>query len=79
MPDGRPFHDIREYRQLLLSDERGMPGALTRLLLSYSLGRRMGFSDRQEIEQIVERTSATRHGLRSLIHQIVSSDVFQRP
>lgn len=79
MPDGRPFHDIREYRQLLLSDERAMPGALTRLLLSYSLGRRTGFSDRQEIEQIVERTSATMHGLRSLIHQIVSSDVFRRP
>ncbi|MEI7699916.1 MAG: DUF1592 domain-containing protein [Planctomycetia bacterium] len=79
MPDGRPFHDIREYRQLLLSDERAMPRALTRLLLSYSLGRRTGFSDRQEIEQIVERTSATRHGLRSLIHQIVSSDVFRRP
>ena len=56
-----------------------MPRALTRLLLSYSLGRRTGFSDRQEIEQIVERTSATRHGLRSLIHQIVSSDVFRRP
>jgi hypothetical protein len=79
MPDGRQFHDIREYRQLLLSDQLAMPRALTGLLLSYSLGRRLGFSDREAVEQIVERTSDSRHGLRSLIHEIVNSDVFRRP
>lgn len=77
--DGQSFADIREYKQLLLKDETGMAQALTRLLLTYSVGRQMGFSDRAEIDRIVRNTQTANHGLRSIIHEIVSSPIFQGP
>ena len=73
MPDGREFSGIRDYKRLLLEDRSAMPRALTRLLLMYSLGRQLGFSDRPEVERIVASLKGTDYGLRSLIHEIVQS------
>lgn len=77
--EGEPFADVREYKQLLLKDETRMARTLTRLLLTYSVGRHMGFADRDEIDRIVKKTQAKDHGLRSLIHEIVASQIFQGP
>jgi len=79
MPDGRPFADVREYKKLLLKDETAMARSLTRLLLAYSTGRTMGFSDRPEIVQIVSNLRAKNNGFRSLIHAVVQSQIFQSP
>lgn len=79
MPDGRKFANIREYKQLLLADQTAMPRALTRLILSYSLGREIGFSDRAEIDRIVATTKSKQYGLRSIIHEVVQSPTFRAP
>jgi hypothetical protein len=79
MPDGRPFVDIREYKQLLLADETALPDALTRVLLTYSLGRNLGFSDRPEVARIVAAVKPNDYGLRSLIHEVVQSPAFRQP
>lgn len=79
MPDGRPFADITEYKKLLLEDDTAMSRALTRQLLSYSLGRHLGFSDRAEVERIVADLKQKDDGLRSLIHEIVQSSTFRQP
>lgn len=77
--DGQSFADIREYKRLLLKDEMGMARALTRLLLTYSVGRHMGFSDRADVERIVNNVQTKNYGLRSIIHEIVSSETFRAP
>ncbi|MCH7727578.1 MAG: DUF1592 domain-containing protein [Planctomycetes bacterium] len=79
MPDGKKFADINEYKRLLLEDKTGMARSLTRLLLTYSLGRQLGFSDRAEVERIVANVGAKGFGLRSLIHEIVQSKTFRSP
>lgn len=79
MPDGRPFANIRDYKRLLMEDETAMPRALARQLLTYSLGRQLGFSDRPEIERIVARAENKNYGLRSLIQEIVLSHPFRKP
>jgi hypothetical protein len=79
MPDGRAFAGIREYKQLLLADETAMPRALTRLLLTYALGRNLGFSDRAEVERIVAAARESHYGLRSIIHLVVQSPTFRQP
>lgn len=79
MPDGQKFSDIREYKQLLLEDKTAMPRALTRLLLTYALGRRMGFADRPEVERIVAKVESEDYGLRSLVHEVVQSELFRSP
>jgi hypothetical protein len=79
MPDGNTFADIRDYKRLLLNDEKAMARALTRLLLTYSLGRQLGFSDRPEVKRIIENTRAKDYGLRSIIHEVVQSQSFRSP
>ena len=79
MPDGRKFSGVRQYKQLLLEDKTAMPRALARLLLSYSLGRELGFADRAEVERIVTATAGKEYGLRSLIHEVVRSKTFLSP
>jgi hypothetical protein len=79
MPDGRAFAGIRDYKRLLLEDKTAMPRSLARLLLTYSLGRQLGFSDRPEVERLVASIKAKDYGLRSLIHEIVQSKTFRQP
>lgn len=79
MPDGREFADIREYKRLLVDDETAMPEVLVRLLLTYALGRQLGFSDRAEVERIVSKAEADNYGLRSLVHEMVQSEAFRGP
>ncbi|MFT4556216.1 MAG: hypothetical protein ACI92S_001558 [Planctomycetaceae bacterium] len=79
MPDGRTFADVREYKRLLLEDESAMARSLTRLLMSYSLGRQVGFSDRPAVEEILASTKSQNYGLRSIIGEIVTSETFRSP
>ena len=53
-----------------------LPRNLARQLTVYATGAPMSFGDRAEIEAIVQRTSARRYGLRSLIHEVVQSPLF---
>jgi hypothetical protein len=79
MPDGRKFADIREYKKLLLENKTAMARSLTRLLMSYSMGRNLGFSDREAVQQIVTNLAAKNLGLKSLIYEIVTSETFRSP
>ncbi len=76
MPDGRPFAGIREYKALLLEDEEKLARSLTRMLLTYGLGRHLGFSDRAAVDEIVAKT-APQHGLRSVLHEVIQSETFR--
>jgi hypothetical protein len=78
-PNGEKFVNIRDYKLLILQDELGMPRALAQMLLTYSLGRPMGYADRIEIERIVTAVQKNDYGLRALIHEIVQSELFATP
>lgn len=77
LPDGRPFHDVREFKQLLLADERPIARNLAKQLITYATGQPVRFSERDELEAILERGRDSRYGMRSLVHAIVQSDLFQ--
>ena len=79
MPDGRPFADVREYKRLLMEDKTLATRTLTRMLLSYALGRRLGFSDRPEVQRIVASVKDKNDGLRSIVHEVVHSEAFRSP
>ena len=78
-PDGRPFRDIREFKRLLADDADTITAGLTNKLLTYALGRTIGFSDRPTVRQIVTKVRGDNYGLRSLVHKIVQSPTFQQP
>jgi hypothetical protein len=77
LPDGRKFRDVRELKQLLLADEKQLARNLAKQLAVYATGAPIHFADREPIEQILERASSSHYGVRSLIHELVQSELFR--
>lgn len=77
LPDGRHFNDIREFKTLLLADERGIAHNLVDQLVTYATGAAVRFGDRPQVEAILGRAAKSRFGVRSLIEELVQSDLFQ--
>ena len=50
---------------------------MTEKLMVYALGRRLSFTDRDDIQRIAESILNEKLGLRDLIHQVVMSEAFQ--
>ncbi|MBI5690672.1 MAG: DUF1592 domain-containing protein [Verrucomicrobia bacterium] len=78
MPDGRPFTDIREFKRLLLADEVPVARNLVQQLVTYATGAPVRFSDRPAVEAMLARTRASGWGVRSLVHEVVQSELFRR-
>jgi hypothetical protein len=74
--DGRKFRDVRELKQLVLQDEKQIARNLARQLAIYATGAPVRFSDRAAIEDVLQRASAGGYGVRSLVHEIVQSELF---
>ncbi len=78
LPDGRRFQNIDEYKQLLLSDKDQLTRALTEKLLTYATGATPTTADRPEIESIVSQVRNKNCGFRTLVHEVVQSELFQK-
>ncbi len=76
LPDGRTFSGINEFQTLLAAEPERLLTNLAEQFCVYATGRPIGFSDRDEIAQIVERTQASGGGIRALIHELVVSQLF---
>lgn len=76
LADGRKFADVRTFKHLLLKDERQIARNLAKQLSIYATGAPVRFSDRAAIEQILQRAAVKNYGVRSLIHEVVQSDLF---
>lgn len=76
LPDGRPFRDIREFKQLLSADDAPIARNLARQLVVYATGAPVRFTDRPAIEAILEATRRNAYGVRSLVHAVVQSELF---
>ena len=77
LADGRAFRDIRELRQLLLTDEEQLARNLVTQLAIYATGAAPRFADRPVIEAILGRSRASGFGVRTLIHELIQSELFQ--
>ena len=77
LADGRHFADINGLRTLLLQNEDALANNLARQLLIYATGSGIRFSDRAAIDAIITRTKPTHHGLRSIMQEVVASELFQ--
>jgi hypothetical protein len=76
LPDGRQFKDVGELKQLLLADERQLARNLTRQLAVYATGAPIHFADRQEIEKILDRANSSQYAVRSLMVELIQSELF---
>jgi len=77
LKDGRQFADFEAFKKLLLNQSDEVVTGVTEKLLVFAAGREMGFSDRAEIERVVKELKRNGNGLRTLVHLIVQSSIFQ--
>ncbi len=77
LPDGRRFANIDEFKQLLLADKDQFARALTIKLLTYATGALPAAADGPRIDAIVAKVCEKDYGFRSLIHEIVASELFR--
>jgi len=76
--DGEPFTGIDDYKRLLLDSELDQVARhLASQLLVLSTGAEVEFADRDTVEAIVEAGRPAGHPVRSMIHQVVESDLFK--
>jgi hypothetical protein len=50
---------------------------MAKQLVIYATGAPVRFSDRPEIEKIVDASKDNSYGLRTMVHQIIQSDLFR--
>ena len=75
--DGQPFQNIDEFRHLLLRDKDQLARSLATKVLTYATGGAPTKADLPEIEAIVARVRDKNYGFRSLLHEVVQSELFQ--
>jgi hypothetical protein len=75
--DGEPFRNIDDFKRLMLRDKDQLTRALTMKLMTYATGAAPTRPDRPEVELIVSRIRDRNYGLRSLVHEVVQSPLFQ--
>jgi Protein of unknown function (DUF1592)/Protein of unknown function (DUF1588)/Protein of unknown function (DUF1585)/Protein of unknown function (DUF1587)/Protein of unknown function (DUF1595)/Planctomycete cytochrome C len=77
MVDGRKFANIDEFKKLLLADEHQIARNLVGQLVTYATGAPPSFADRSAVEEVLSKTAANRHGVKSLILEVVQSPMFR--
>jgi mono/diheme cytochrome c family protein len=77
-PEGNPFKTFEEFKNLLAKDDRRLGRNLASQLTIYATGAPIGFADRDDIEQLLDRARPTSYGVRSIIHELVQSAMFRK-
>ncbi len=74
---GRKFANIGELQTLLAADADGLLRNLTHQFAIYGTGRPMAFVDREAVAAIVAKTKQEGGGVRTLLHEMVASELFR--
>ena len=77
LPTGETFDDERGLKTLLLDRKSQFVEALTEKLLTYATGRSMTFRDRAKIDSIAAECDDKGYGLRDLVINIATSEIFR--
>ncbi len=75
-PDGRKFATLEEYKAGLMADRDKFARAFTIKLLTYALGRPIGFADETTVGRLVAELKAQDYRLRALVQGIAASEEF---
>ncbi len=75
--DGDKFENVDGLKRILLKDKNKLARALTTKLVAYATGRAPQATDKAAIDAIGVKIAARNDGLRTLVHEIVQSDLFQ--
>ena len=75
--EGRTFKGIRDFKRLLLTQEEEVARNALSNLVVYATGGEIQFADRDESNQLVQRSREEEFCLRTMIHMVVQSQIFR--
>ena len=76
--DGRAFEGPLGLKKILMEDKDKFSRAFVENMLSYAMARQLTFRDRENLDQLYERSADVDFRLRDILLAIVSSDYFTR-
>lgn len=76
-PGGESFTTLEEYKAKLLERKDKFARAFAIKMLTYALGRPVGYTDRADVDRLVAALQNNSYRIQSLIHAIAVSDAFQ--
>jgi cytochrome c551/c552 len=77
MAGGDKFVDIREFKALLVKNERQVARNMVHQFVAYGTGAPIGFSDRADVERILDAAARDGYRLRTILHQVIQSRLFR--
>jgi hypothetical protein len=77
LPDGREFQNVRDLKRCLLENQEQVARNLLQQLIVYATGAPIRFSDRPTVAGILARGRPDGYRVRTLVHEIVQSDLFR--
>jgi mono/diheme cytochrome c family protein len=77
LPDGRTFSDIRSLKALLADSSRQLARNLLHQFTAYATGGPVRFSDRRDVEAILDACAADGYRVRDLVRAFVASGIFR--
>ena len=72
----RNFADIREFKALLVQNERQLARNLVGQFAVFATGAPLGFADRPKVEKLLDAAQPDGYGVRTLVRGLVTSDLF---
>ncbi|MEZ6130193.1 MAG: DUF1592 domain-containing protein [Planctomycetaceae bacterium] len=79
LPRRGAFEDFHQFRRLLLEEQPRVDLNLARQLTTFALGRSVGFADEEQLRQIVSATQRDAGGMKTMIRELVQSELFRKP
>ena len=76
MPDGQTFRDLAGLKKIMAANLEPFSRNLCRKMLTYATGRTMKTTDRPEIDRIVNRLAKQGNGLKDLLRETITANVF---
>lgn len=77
METGERFTDIRDFKRLLMMQQDDVARSVASNLIVYATGHQIEIADRETVDRILADTKDTEHGLRSIVHAVIQSDLFR--
>jgi len=74
--DGRKFDGFAEFRELVAADPDRLARSLAGHLLVYGSGAELSYADRAAVAAIAAAAAKKEHGVRSILHAVITSPAF---
>jgi len=78
MPDGRPFKDSTDFKQLLIADRDAVARAFIEHLCTYGLRRTLTFDDRDDLKAIAEEAKKNGYRIKDIVRAVAASELLKK-